>query len=121
VAQRELSEVLDLMVDRVAAELADRVERRLERMAAERGADGPQALDVKQAAARLGVSPTTMHELVMSGEVASVKVGRRRLIATSTIDGMLSGETQSGGQIRGPIGGQLGGIRRNGARRNNRI
>jgi len=97
----ELDGLLDALLDRVAVELADRVERRLDRLAAERP-DGPKALDVKQAAVRLGVSPTTMHELVISGQVPSVKVGRRRLIAASTIDRMLNGA--SSGQLPATLG-----------------
>jgi excisionase family DNA binding protein len=112
----DISQVLDRFLDRLAAELADRVERRLDRLQATRQADGPQGLDIKQAAARLGVSPTTMHEMVMSGAVPSVKVGRRRLVAASTIDRLLAGD-----QIRGPIGDQLGGIRRDGAARKGRF
>jgi excisionase family DNA binding protein len=108
----DLAMLLDRFLDRLVVELANRIEERLERLAAEHGSDGPHALDVKQAAARLGVSPTTMHELVMSGQVASVKVGRRRLIAASTIDRMLAGDTCHGEQIRGAIGEQLRGIRR---------
>jgi excisionase family DNA binding protein len=91
----EFGQVLDHFLDRLAIELADRVERRLEQIASQRASDGPQALDVKQAAARLGVSPTTMHELVISGEIPSVKVGRRRLIAASTITRLLAQPTDS--------------------------
>lgn len=85
----EFAEVLDGLLDRLAVELADRVEERLKRLSVERSAGAPQALDVKQAAARLGISDRTMHALVVTGEVPSIKVGRRRVIAASTIDRLL--------------------------------
>jgi excisionase family DNA binding protein len=85
----EFAEVLDCFLDRLAVELADRVEARLKRLSVDRSAGAPQALDVKQAAARLGVSDRTMHALVVTSEVPSIKVGRRRLIAASTIDRLL--------------------------------
>lgn len=85
-----LDHFLGLLVDRLAVELADRVDQRLEQLAQAKAADGPTALDVKQAAARLGVSDRTMHALVISGQVPSVKVGRRRLIAPSTIQRLLT-------------------------------
>jgi excisionase family DNA binding protein len=106
------SQLLDQFLDRLAVERADRVDRR----AADRTSDGSRAFDVKQAAVRLGVSPTTMHELVISGQVPSVKVGRRRVIAVSTIDRMLAAESLSGDRIRRPIGDQLRGIPRDRAR-----
>jgi excisionase family DNA binding protein len=73
--------------------MADRIEARIERIADARASG--QALDVKQAAARLGVSVKMVQELVASGEIRSVKVGRRRLIAASTIDRLLAGEAPS--------------------------
>jgi excisionase family DNA binding protein len=82
-----LPAAVERFVDQLAAELADLVERRLAERAA---AEGPQALDVKQAAARLGIGERTMREMVRSGQVPSVKVGRRRLIAAAAIDRLLT-------------------------------
>jgi excisionase family DNA binding protein len=108
---------LEVFVERLAASLADRVERRLEQLGSERS--GRQALDVKQAAERLGVSDRTMHELVVSGKVPSVKVGRRRVIAAAAIDRLLAGESLPGalpgpdsGTSPGPYAARLGTIRR---------
>lgn len=91
--QPELDLAVQRFIDRLAMEMADRIERHVARLVGERATNEPQALDVKTAAVRLGVSATTMHELVVSGQVASVKVGRRRLIAASTIDGLLAGDS----------------------------
>jgi excisionase family DNA binding protein len=91
--QPELDLAVQRFVDTLAAEMATRIEARLDGLLADRG---PQALDVKQAAARLGVSDRTVHQLVMSGKVPSIKVGRRRVIAASTIDRMLAGESLPG-------------------------
>jgi excisionase family DNA binding protein len=91
--QPELDIAVQRFVDRLAIEMADRIEARIERIADARASG--QALDVKQAAARLGVSVKMVQELVASGEIRSVKVGRRRLIAASTIDRLLAGEAPS--------------------------
>jgi excisionase family DNA binding protein len=103
----EFGQVLDHFLDRLAADLADRVEQRLERLAVERSSDGPQALDVKQAATQLGISDRTMHTLVVAGEIPSVKVGRRRLIATTTIQRLLiDGVPTVVGAVRGRDSGR---------------
>lgn len=43
-------------------------------------------LRVEEAAARLGVARTLMYQLVMSGEVESVRVGRLRRIPAVCLD-----------------------------------
>lgn len=99
-----LEQVTDLFVDRLVAELANRIERRLEQLGSARApAVGPRGYDIKQAAERLGISQTKMKELLVSGEVPSVKVGRRRLIAASAIARLLDGAEPVDPQIRGPI------------------
>jgi excisionase family DNA binding protein len=95
----EFGRVLDRLLDQVAKELADRIEQRLDRIA-----DGRQrgaGLDVKQAALRLGVSERKMRELVMSGEVPSIKVGRRRLISASAIEHLLADHDVDNGVDQG--------------------
>ena len=99
-----LEQVTDLFVDRLVAELADRIDQRLERLSSGRApAAGPRGYDIKEAAERLGVSQTKMKELLVSGEVPSVKVGRRRLIAASAIARLLDGAEAAGPEIRGAI------------------
>jgi len=56
-------------------------------------AGGPDASDtaprelltVEAAAARLSISRTRMYQLIATGDVTSIKLGRRRLIATSEV------------------------------------
>jgi excisionase family DNA binding protein len=82
---------LDRFVDRLAAELADRVEQRLDRLQSARQSGA--GLDSKQAAARLGVSERTLRELVVSGQVPSVKVGRRRVFSAAAIERLMTNGT----------------------------
>jgi excisionase family DNA binding protein len=84
----EFGDVLDRFLDRLAAELADRVERRMDRLASAQQTGA--ALNVRQAAARLGVSERKMRELVMSHQIPSVKVGRRRLISATAVERLLA-------------------------------
>jgi len=99
---------VDRFIDQLAFQLATLVMQRADALVAQQQAGNPKGLTGKQAAARLGVSERMMGRMLANGEIPSVKVGRRRLIAASTIDRMLSGD-----EIRGAIGEQLGGIRRN--------
>lgn len=43
------------------------------------------ALSVEEAADRLSIGRTQMYVLVRDGKIASVKVGRRRLVPTSAL------------------------------------
>ncbi len=47
------------------------------------------AVDVVEAAKRLSLSPRTVATLVASGELASRKVGRRRIIPVAALDAFL--------------------------------
>ena len=84
----DVVDVVNRLLDRLATELADRVERRLDGLATARQTGA--GLDVKQAAARLGISERTMHDLLVTEQIPSVKVGRRRLVAASTIERLLT-------------------------------
>lgn len=60
-------------------------------------ADHRIAVSPREAAELLGVSVPTMYELLNSGRVPSVKVGARRLIATSALRALVEPETSSHG------------------------
>lgn len=49
------------------------------------------ALSLNEAARRLAVSARTVHRLVAAGELPTVRVGRRRVIRSTTLDGWLRG------------------------------
>lgn len=46
----------------------------------------PRLLAVRDAATATGLSRSNIHKLIASGELASIKVGRRRLIPVAAID-----------------------------------
>ena len=48
-----------------------------------RHSNTPLLITVEEAADLLGIGRTTTYELVMSGEIPSVKIGRRRLVVRS--------------------------------------
>jgi len=52
---------------------------------------GREIYTVAEAAAILGIAPTTLYEAVKRREVPSVKVGRRVLIARKALDRFLEG------------------------------
>lgn len=47
--------------------------------------DTIDALDIRTAANRIGISSRTMHRLVSTGELKSFKLGRRRLVRVNTL------------------------------------
>lgn len=49
----------------------------------------PNAFNIADAAAYLGLGPTKFRELLRSGEIASRRVGRRVIVAKSTLDRFL--------------------------------
>jgi excisionase family DNA binding protein len=77
-------DLLEPFLDWLANELAERLNERLG------GARLSAGLDTRQAAQRLGVSEREMRELLMSGQVKSVKVGRRRVVFAAAIDALLA-------------------------------
>jgi excisionase family DNA binding protein len=49
-------------------------------------ADGPvEALSVREAAARAGVSRTLIYERIASGELPTLKIGKRRLVRVEAL------------------------------------
>jgi excisionase family DNA binding protein len=74
-------------------------------------------MDVASAARALGLGRNLMYELVLSGRVRSLKIGRRRLIPVSALEEFLESELalqggtadESGNGVRGrtprPAGG----------------
>lgn len=50
----------------------------------------PLLLTVEQAAIMLGLGRTTTYELVMRGQIQSVKIGRRRLVVRQGLDSYVS-------------------------------
>ena len=75
--------LLDEIAEHVAAKLAPRLGGNGDAGAA--GAIVEPNLDVKEAAAVLGISPRTLYPLAERGEVPSVKVGGRRLFRPSDL------------------------------------
>jgi excisionase family DNA binding protein len=57
---------------------------------------GPLLLSVKDAAALLGISPGRVYELVNTGEVEAVPLGRRRMISRDALNRFIEAHTQSG-------------------------
>ena len=47
-------------------------------------------LSVEQTAIVLGLGRTRTYELVMSGRISSIKVGRRRLVVQSSLDAFVT-------------------------------
>ena len=58
--------------------------------------DGPMVYSVKGAAERLGVSRSLLYELVQSGELEHVRVGRRILIAHAGLEKFIEANTKVG-------------------------
>jgi excisionase family DNA binding protein len=54
-------------------------------------------MSVEEAASALGLSRSLTYQAVQSGEIPSVRVGRRILISRLALDQMLSGAQTSGG------------------------
>ena len=52
-----------------------------------------RALSVVEAAEQLGLSRSTIYNLIADGRLASLRVGGRRLVLTSAIEEFLTGET----------------------------
>ena len=51
----------------------------------------PRLLSVKQATYELGISRTGLYELVTSGALKTVKIGRRRFVPREAIDDFIAG------------------------------
>ena len=86
----ELSMVLSDLVEAIRAEI------RAELMSSRDLPD--RLLSVEEAASRLGIKRTALYSLIQSGELGSIRVGRRRLVAESTLGDFISSisETRDG-------------------------
>jgi excisionase family DNA binding protein len=74
----------------LAAGLLERVDQRVADLAANRDTqDG--AVSGKEAARRLGISPRAVARLLASGELPSLRVGRRRLVPLGALERFLAG------------------------------
>jgi excisionase family DNA binding protein len=68
-----LAELADALRDEVRAELNER-------------ADGPpELLSIAQAARRLGIGRTATYDAIGRGELRSIRIGRRRLVAADAL------------------------------------
>ena len=56
-------------------------------------------LDVRTVCERTGLGLTKVHNLIGSGELVSTKVGRRRLVAASSIDGLMRGTASHSSEV----------------------
>lgn len=59
----------------------------------------PLALRLREAAAALSVSPSTLERLAKSGEIPSVKLGRVRLYEISTLEKFLASRRVAGQEV----------------------
>jgi excisionase family DNA binding protein len=50
----------------------------------------PRCLSVEQAARLLNVGRSTAYDLIRSGELRSVKIGRRRLVPRDALDSLIN-------------------------------
>jgi excisionase family DNA binding protein len=50
----------------------------------------PKLLSIPQAAAELGISRTSVYSLLGTGQLASVRIGRRRLIPVDAIEAAIA-------------------------------
>lgn len=57
--------------------------------------DGPRLLSIKAAAGHLGVSPSSLYELVRTGEIEHIRVGRRLLISRESINRFIETNTRT--------------------------
>jgi excisionase family DNA binding protein len=65
------------------------------------------AISVEQAARTAGLGRTLLYSLITSGELPSVKIGKRRLIRVEALARWLASQEQPGGRDRPPApGGQ---------------
>ena len=59
-------------------------------------ADGPLLLSVSAAAKVLGVSRTSLYQMMTAGEIEHVRIGRRVLVARSALTKFIDVNTRSG-------------------------
>jgi excisionase family DNA binding protein len=58
----------------------------------------PRLLAVKQAIYELGIGRTAIYELIDSGKLKTVKIGRRRLVPIESIEKLIANLRKDGGE-----------------------
>jgi excisionase family DNA binding protein len=56
----------------------------------------PLVYDIKGAAEQLGISRSTLHELLRNGEIEHVRVGRRVMISRRALEGFVEAHSRMG-------------------------
>jgi excisionase family DNA binding protein len=51
----------------------------------------PRLLSIKQATFELGISRTSLYELIATGQLKTVKIGRRRFVTVEAIQEFIAG------------------------------
>lgn len=69
----------------------------------------PKLLDVRGSGAYLGVSPWSIRDLIWSGELPYVRIGRRHMVDVADLDGYVERAKVVAGS---PCSGQVAGLRR---------
>ena len=59
-------------------------------------AQGPMLVSVKGAAEQLGVGRTIIYELIRTGEIEHVRVGRRLLVSRTALEKFIEANTKTG-------------------------
>jgi excisionase family DNA binding protein len=72
-------------VDRLEAAIRELTEAIRADIRPEPRESGPRLLSIDEAAAMLGIGRTAMYGLIGSGKCGSVKVGRRRLVPSTSL------------------------------------
>lgn len=89
VDQELLDRFLDVFADHLAAGLLVRVDQRVAELAASHDNRGG-AVSAEEAAKRLGISPCGVARLMSSGELPSLRVGRRRLVPLGAVERLIA-------------------------------
>jgi excisionase family DNA binding protein len=89
VDQELLDRFLDVFAGHLAAGLLERVDQRMAELAANHNTQGG-AVSVEEAAKRLGISPRGVARLMTSGELPSLRVGRRRLVPLGALERLIA-------------------------------
>ncbi|HEY2593207.1 MAG TPA: helix-turn-helix domain-containing protein [Chloroflexota bacterium] len=96
--------MFDLLLEDMATQIAERVIARIDaHLEARSSRTEPDAYRVDEAAAQLGLSEREVKRRIASGELASLKVGRARLIPRGAIATFL-GKDGSASRIRRATG-----------------
>ena len=63
-----------------------------------------KGLSVQQTAERMGIGRTLVFDLIKNGELASLKIGRRRIVTTQAIDEFLAQQSADQHRAQTPKG-----------------